>query len=194
MVRQQYIIEWMFLGILWTISISSTAIFTTYLLFLPSLGPPWTPTPDQTWLEWFLLALQHPAIWTGAVATTISLILTISITLYFAVWIPSRVDKTIQMELHRIGATTKLRLRRRYVTQINSKGLLETRLLPKTIGSGEYGLVVLRATFPKAPLAEIESVAQRNFLAFDGYYIAAVSSVDELHFKITQLARAFAEL
>jgi hypothetical protein len=69
-----------------------------------------------------------------------------------------------------------------------------TKLLAKTTSSGEYGLVILRASFPKASPEELESVAQRNFLAWDKNSIATVSSVDELHFKITQLARAFAEL
>lgn len=194
MVREQYIIEWVFLGILWTVSIICAYILITNLLLLPSLGPPWTPTPDQTWWQWLFLALQHPYVWPAALATTIALILTISVTTYFALWIPSRVDQTIQLELHRIGPTTKLRLRRQYVTKINSKGLLMTKLLAKTTSSGEYGLVILRASFPKASPEELESVAQRNFLAWDKNSIATVSSVDELHFKITQLARAFAEL
>ncbi len=194
MVREQYIIEWVFLGILWTVSIICAYILITNLLLLPSLGPPWTPTPDQTWWQWLFLALQHPYVWPAALATTIALILTISVTTYFALWIPSRVDQTIQLELHRIGTTTKLRLRRQYVTKINSKGLLVTKLLAKTTSSGEYGLVILRASFPKASPEGLESVAQRNFLAWDKNSIATVSSVDELHFKITQLARAFAEL
>ncbi len=194
MVREQYIIEWIFLGVLWIISITCAGILTTRLLMLPTLGPPWTPTPEQTWWEWFMLAMQHPVIWTATTATTIALILTISVTIYFAIWIPSRVDQTIQLELHRIGSTTKLRLRRQYLTQINSKGLLVTKLLPKTTGSGEYGLVVLRATFPQASPSELDSVSQRYLLAFDANTLATVSSVDELHFKITQLARAFAEL
>lgn len=194
MVREQYIIEWIFLGVLWIISITCAGILTTRLLMLPTLGPPWTPTPEQTWWEWFMLAMQHPLIWTATTATTIALILTISVTIYFAIWIPSKVDQTIQLELHRIGSTTKLRLRRQYLTQINSKGLLVTKLLPKTTGSGEYGLVVLRATFPQASPSELDSVSQRYLLAFDANTLATVSSVDELHFKITQLARAFAEL
>ena len=194
MVREQYIIEWIFLGVLWIISITCAGILTTRLLMLPTLGPPWTPTPEQTWWEWFMLAMQHPLIWTATTATTIALILTISVTIYFAIWIPSQVDQTIQLELHRIGSTTKLRLRRQYLTQINSKGLLVTKLLPKTTGSGEYGLVVLRATFPQAAPSELDSVSQRYLLAFDANTLATVSSVDELHFKITQLARAFAEL
>ncbi len=194
MVREQYIIEWVFLGILWTVSIICAYILITDLLLLPSLGPPWTPTPYQTWWQWLILAFQHPYVWPAALATAIALVLTISVTIYFALWIPSRVDSTIQLELHRIGPTTKLRLRRQYVTKINSKGLLMTKLLAKTTGSGEYGLVMLRASFPKAPPEELEAVAQRNFLAWDKNSIAAVSSVDELHFKITQLARAFAEL
>ena len=194
MVREQYIIEWIFLGVLWIISITCAGILTTRLLMLPTLGPPWTPTPEQTWWEWFMLAMQHPLIWTATTATTIALILTISVTIYFAIWIPSKVDQTIQWELHRIGSTTKLRLRRQYLTQINSKGLLVTKLLPKTTGSGEYGLVVLRATFPQASPSELDSVSQRYLLAFVANTLATVSSVDELHFKITQLARAFAEL
>ncbi|MFX1318066.1 MAG: hypothetical protein ACFE9D_07865 [Promethearchaeota archaeon] len=194
MVREQYIIEWIFLGILWIISITCASILTTRLFILPALGPPWTPTPEQTWWEWFMLATQHPLIWTATAATTIALILTISVTIYFAIWIPSQVDQTIQLELHRIGSTTKLRLRRQYITQINSKGLLVTKLLPKTTGSGEYGLVVLRATFPQASPSQLDSVSQHYLLAFDANTLATVSSVDELHFKITQLARAFAEL
>ena len=194
MVREQYIIEWVFLGILWTVSIICAYILVANLLLLPSLGPPWTPSPDQTWWQWLFLALQHQYVWPAALATTIALILTISVTIYFAFWIPSRVDLTIQLELHRIGQTTKLRLHRQYVTKIDSKGLLVTRLLAKTTGSGEYGLVVLRASFPNASPEALESVAQRNFLAWDKSSIATVSSVDELHFKITQLARAFAEL
>ncbi len=194
MVREQYILEWVFLGILWTVSIICAYILITNLLFLPSLGPPWTPTPDQAWWQWLLLALQHPYVWPAALAMAIALVLTIGVTIYFAVWIPSRVDQTILLELHRIGPTTKLRLHRHYVTKINSKGLLVTKLLARATGSGEYGLLVLRASFPKAAPNELESVAQRNFLAWDKNTIATVSSVDELHFKITQLARAFAEL
>jgi hypothetical protein len=98
------------------------------------------------------------------------------------------------MELHRIGPTKKLRLRRQYLTQINSKGLLVTKLLHKTMGSGEYGLVILRATFPQASPSELNSVAERYLLAYDANTLATVCSVDELHFKIMQLARAFAEL
>jgi hypothetical protein len=194
MVREQYIMEWVLLGVLWTVSIICSYILVINLLLMPSLGPPWTPTSEQTWWQWLLLAFQHQYIWPAGLATTIALILTISVTIYFAFWIPSRVDKTIHIELHRIGPTTKLRLHRQYVTKINSKGLLVTRLLAKTTSSGEYGLVVLRASFPNVSYDEIESVAQRNFLAWDKNSIATVSSVDELHFKITQLARAFAEL
>ncbi|MFW9935431.1 MAG: hypothetical protein ACFFDU_08025 [Candidatus Thorarchaeota archaeon] len=194
MVREQYILEWVLLGVLWTVSIICSYILVINLLLLPSLGPPWTPTPEQTWWQWLLLAFQHQYIWPAGLATIIALVLTISVTIYFAFWTPSRVDKTIQIELHRIGSTTKLRLHRQYVTKINSKGLLVTRLLAKTTSSGEYGLVVLRASFPNVSYDEIESVAQRNFLAWDKNSIATVSSVDELHFKITQLARAFAEL
>jgi hypothetical protein len=194
MVKEQYIIEWIFLGILWIVSICCAGILTTRLLVLPSLGPPWTPTPDQTWWEWWIIALRHPLIWSAATVTAIALILTISVTVYFALWIPSKVGKTIQMELHRIGPTKKLRLRRQYLTQINSKGLLVTKLLPKTMGSGEYGLVVLRATFPQASPSELNSVAERYLLAYDANTLATVCSVDELHFKIMQLARAFAEL
>ena len=194
MVREQYIMEWVLLGILWTVSLICTYILITNLLFLPSLGPPWTPTPEQTWWQWLFIVFQHPYVWPAALATLMALILTISVTIYFALWIPSRVDQVIQLELHRIGPTTKLRLHRQYVTKIDSKGLLITKLLAKTTGSGEYGLVVLRASFPKASAEELESVAQRNFLASDQNSIATVSSVDELHFKITQLARAFAEL
>lgn len=194
MVREQYLMEWILLGILWTVSLICTYILITNLLLLPSLGPPWTPTPEQTWWQWLFIAFQHQYVWPAALATVIALILTISITIYFALWIPSRVDQVIQLELHRIGPTTKLRLHRQYVTKINSKGLLVTKLLAKTTSSGEYGLVVLRASFPKASAEELESVAQRNFLAWDKNSIATVSSVDELHFKITQLARAFAEL
>ena len=194
MVREQYIIEWVFLGILWTVSIICAYVLVTNLLLLPSLGPPWTPTPDQTWWEWLTLAFQHPYVWPAVLATATALILTISVTIYFALWIPSRVDSTIQLELHRIGPTTKLRLRRQYVTKINSKGLLLTKLMAKTTDSDEYGLVILQASFPKASPEELEAVAQRNFLAWDKNSIATVSSVDELHFKITQLARAFAEL
>jgi hypothetical protein len=186
--------EWVLLGILWTVSLICTYILITNLLLLPSLGPPWTPTPEQTWWQWLFIAFQHPYVWPAALATVIALILTISLTIYFALWIPSRVDRVIQLELHRIGPTTKLRLHRQYVTKIDSKGLLVTKLLAKTTSSGEYGLVVLRASFPKASAEELESVAQRNFLAWDKNSIATVSSVDELHFKITQLARAFAEL
>ncbi len=194
MVREMYIIEWIFLAILWTVSVICAYIFITNVLLLPSLGPPWTPTPDQTWWTWISLAMQHPYVWPAALATTIALILTIGTTIYFAIWMPSLVDATLRIELKRVGPTTKLRLRRQYVTKINSKGLLVTRLLAKTTGSGEYGLVVLRATFPRALPEQLEAVAQRNFLAWDKSSIAAVSSVDELHFKITQLARAFAEL
>ncbi|MCW3980731.1 MAG: hypothetical protein NWF11_04585 [Candidatus Bathyarchaeota archaeon] len=194
MVREQYLMEWILLGILWTVSLICTYILITNLLLLPSLGPPWTPTPEQTWGQWLFIAFQHQYVWPAALATVIALILTISLTIYFALWIPSRVDQVIQLELHRIGPTTKLRLHRQYVTKINSKGLLVTKLLAKTTSSGEYGLVVLRASFPKASAEELESVAQRNFLAWDKNSIATVSSVDELHFKITQLARAFAEL
>lgn len=193
-VREQYIIEWIFLGVLWVVSSICAYILVTNLLLLPSLGPPWAPTPYQTWWQWLLLAFQHPYVWPAGLATTIALILTISVTIYFAIWIPERVDRTIQLELRRIGSTTKLRLHRQYATKINSKGLLITKLLAKTTSSGEYGLVVLRASFPKASPEELEAVAQRNFLAWDKNSIATVSSVDELHFKITQLARAFAEL
>jgi hypothetical protein len=194
MVREQYLMEWVLLGILWTVSLICAYILITNLLLLPSLGSPWTPTPEQTWWQWLFIALQHTYVWPAALATLIALILTISVTVYFALWIPSRVDHVIQMELHRIGPTTKLRLHRQYITKIDSKGLLITKLLAKTTSSGEYGLVVLRASFPKASAEDLESVAQRNFLAWDQNSIATVSSVDELHFKITQLARAFAEL
>lgn len=193
-VREQYLLEWIFLAILWTVSVICAYIFITNILLLPSLGPPWTPTPDQTWWEWLAIALLHPYVWPAALATIIALILTISITVYFTLWMPTRVDSTLRLELNRIGPTTKLRLRRQYITKINSKGLLITRLLAKTTASGEYGMVVLRATFPNIPAEQLEEVAKRNFLAWDKSSLATVSSVDELHFKITQLARAFAEL
>ncbi|MFX0168042.1 MAG: hypothetical protein ACFE89_01690 [Candidatus Hodarchaeota archaeon] len=193
-VREQYLIEWMFLAILWTVSVICAYIFITNILLLPSLGPPWTPSPSVTWWQWLAQAIQHPYIWPAALATTIALVLTISTTIYFAIWMPGRIDSTLRLELHRIGPTTKLRLRRQYITKINNKGLLVTRLLPRTTASGEYGLVILRATFPKASSDLLESVAKRNFLALTKSTIATVTSLDELHFKITQLARAFAEL
>ncbi|MFW9831808.1 MAG: hypothetical protein ACFFD8_08535 [Candidatus Thorarchaeota archaeon] len=192
--REQYILEWVFLAILWAVTIICALIFVMNILLLPLLGPPWTPTSEQTWWEWMLIALQHPYVWPAALATTIALCLTLSITIYFALWMPKRIDSTVRLELSRIGITTKLRLRRQYITKIDSKGLLVTRLLAKTTGSGEYGMVVLRATFPNIPASQLESVAKRNFLAWDKSSLATVSSVDELHFKITQLARAFAEL
>jgi hypothetical protein len=169
-------------------------ILITNLLWLPSLGPPWTPSPEIPWWQWLALAFTHPFIWPAALATIIALILAIVTTIYFAAWMPSPVDSTLRLELARIGPTIKLRLRRQYVTKIDTKGLLITRVLTRTTASGEYGLVVLRATFPQATSEQLESVAQRNFLAKDKMTIATVSSVDELHFKVTQLARAFAEL
>ncbi|MFX1491310.1 MAG: hypothetical protein ACFFBU_03560 [Promethearchaeota archaeon] len=193
-VREQYILEWIFLAILWTVSVVCAYILISNILLLPLLGPPWTPSPEITWWQWLMIAFQHPYVWPAALATSIALILTISVTLYFAVWLPERVDSVIRLELSRIGPTTNLRLRRQYVTKINSKGLLITRLLAKTTGTGEYGMVVLRASFPNIPPEQLESVAQRNFLAWNKKSIATVSSIDELHFKITQLARAFAEL
>lgn len=193
-VREQYILEWIFLAILWTVSVVCAYILISNILLLPLLGPPWTPSPEITWWQWLMIAFQHPYVWPAALATSIALILTISVTLYFAVWLPERVDSVLRLELSRIGPTTNLRLRRQYVTKINSKGLLITRLLAKTTGTGEYGMVVLRASFPNIPPEQLESVAQRNFLAWDKKSIATVSSIDELHFKITQLARAFAEL
>ncbi len=193
-VREQYIVEWLFLGVLWTVSVICAYIFIANIWLLPSLGPPWTPSPTQTWWQWLIIALQHPFVWPAALATLVALILTISVTIYFAIWMPSRVDSALRLELNRIGPTIKLRLRRQYVTKIDSKGLLITRLFAKTSETGEYGLVMLRAAFPNASPDTIESVAKRNFLAWDKKSIATVSSVDELHFKITQLARAFADL
>jgi hypothetical protein len=193
-VREQYIIEWMFLIILWIVSVICAYIFITNILILPSLGPPWTPSPYITWWQWLGLAIQHPYIWPAALATTIALILTIGTTIYFAIWMPGRIDSTLRLELGRIGPTTKLRLQRRFLTKIDTKGLLVTRLLPRTTASGEYGLVILRATFPNADPNMLESVARRNFLALTKSTIATVTTLDELHFKITQLARAFAEI
>ena len=193
-VREQYLIEWMFLIVLWVVSVVCAYIFITNILFLPSLGPPWTPSPSITWWQWLGLAIQHPYIWPAALATTIALILTIGTTIYFAIWMPNRIDSTLRLELGRIGPTTKLRLHRRFLTKINTKGLLVTRLLPRTTASGEYGLVILRATFPNADPDLLESVARRNFLALTKSTIATVTTLDELHFKITQLARAFADI
>jgi hypothetical protein len=193
-VREQYLMEWLFLVILWTVSVVCAYIFITNILFLPSLGPPWTPSPTITWWHWLALAIQHPFIWPAALATTIALILTIGTTVYFAIWMPGRIDSTLRLELSRIGPTTKLRLHRRYLTKIDTKGLLVTRLLPRTTASGEYGLVILRATFPNATKEKLESVVKRNFLALTKSTIATVTTLDELHFKITQLARAFAEI
>lgn len=192
-IREQYLLEWFFLGVLWTVCALCAYILITNLLWLPSLGPPWTPQPDVPWWQWLSLAFTHPFIWPAAIATLVALMLAFTVTLYFAAWMPSPVDSILRLELNRIGPTTKLRLRRQYVTKIDTKGLLLTRVLSRTTTSGEYGLVVLRATFPDASPDQLESIAQRNFLSRDKMSIATVSSVDELHFKVTQLARAFAE-
>lgn len=194
MVREQYLIEWVFLAIMWVVSVLCAFILISNLLLLPTLGPPWTPTPDTTWWQWLIVAMQHPFVWPAAIATIIALIITIGLTAYFAIWTPSRVDLTIRLELSRIGPTTKLRLHRQYVTQIDSKGILITRMLPKTDQTGEYGLVILKATFPNTSKDILDSLAQRYLLARDKFSIATVSSLDELHFKISQLARAFDEI
>ena len=175
-VREQYLIEWMFLIVLWVVSVVCAYIFITNILFLPSLGPPWTPSPSITWWQWLGLAIQHPYIWPAALATTIALILTIGTTIYFAIWMPNRIDSTLRLELGRIGPTTKLRLHRRFLTKINTKGLLVTRLLPRTTASGEYGLVILRATFPNADPDLLESVARWNFFALTKSTIATVTT------------------
>jgi len=193
-VREQYLVEWLFLSILWVVSALCAYIFCANLLLLPQLGPPYTPSPDITPWQWFFLAIQHPFVFPAAIATTIALTLVITLTTYFSLWLPSRVDSTLRLELRRVGATTKQVFRRRYVTKINSKGILVTRLLPKTTGSGEYGLVVLRATLPGVSPENLRPIAQRYFLAWDQSSLATVCSLDELHFKVTQLARALAEI
>jgi hypothetical protein len=193
-IREQYLVEWLFLSILWIVSALCAYIFCANLLMLPQLGPPYTPSPDITPWQWLFLAVQHPFVYPAAIATVIALTLVIVLTTYFALWLPSRVDSTLRLELRRIGLTTKQSFRRRYVTRIDSKGTLITRLLPKTTGSGEYGLVVLRATLPDISPDKLRPIAQRYFLALDQSSLATVCSLDELHFKVTQLARALDEL
>ncbi len=194
LIREQYLVEWVFLAILWVVSVVCAYILSVNILLLPQLGPPYWPSPDVTLWAWLILVFQHPFVWPAALATIIALALTLGFTIYFTIALPSRIDSTIRLELSRIGKTTKKSFRRLYVTQIDSKGVLKTQLLPKITSSGEYGLVVLRATLPDISTEELKALAQRYFLAWDKLSLATVCSLDELHFKVTQLARAFAEL
>ncbi len=192
--REQYLVEWVFLSILWVVSALCAYIFCINLLLLPQLGPPYAPSPNVSPLLWLLLAIQHPFVWPAALATAVALALVVGLTSYFSFMLPTKVDSIVRTELRRIGPTTKRRLRRQYTTRIDSKGLLTTRLLPRTAGSGEYGLVVLRASLPDVPAETLQGVAQRYFLVFDKSSLATMCSLDELHWKVTQLARAFDEL
>lgn len=192
--REQYLVEWVFLSILWVVSALCAYILCINLLLLPQLGPPYTPSPNVSPLQWLLLAIQHPFVWPAALATAIALGLVVGLTSYFSFLLPAKVDSIVRTELGRIGPTTKRRLRRQYTTIIESKGLLTTRLLPRTAGSGEYGLVVLRASLPDVPAKTLQKVAQRYFLVYDKLSLATMCSLDELHWKVTQLARAFDDL
>jgi hypothetical protein len=193
-VREQYFMEWLFLSILWVVSAVCAYILCVNLLLLPRLGPPYTPTPEVTLWQWFSMALLHPFVWPAALATAVALGLVIGLSVYFSVWLPSEVDSTIHGELARIGPTNKRPWRLQYVTRIDSKGTLTARLLPKTAESGEYGLVVLRATLSRVSAKKLRSTAQRYFLASDRVSLATVCSLEELHWKVTQLARAIGEL
>ena len=193
-VREQYFVEWLFLSILWVVSAVCAYILCVNLLLLPRLGPPYTPSPDVSLWQWLFTALLHPFVWPAAVSTAVALGLVIALTAYFSVWLPSEVDSTIRSELSRIGPTNKRPWRLRYVTRIDSRGTLTTRLLPKTAESGEYGLVVLRATLSHVTAKKLRSTAQRYFLASDKVSLATVCSLEELHWKVTQLARALGEL
>lgn len=193
-VREQYFMEWLFLSILWVVSAVCAYILCVNLLLLPRLGPPYAPTPDISLWQWLSMALQHPFVWPAALATAVALGLVVALTGYFSVWLPSEVDSTIRGELGRIGPTNRRPWRLQYVTQVDSKGTLTARLLPKIAQSGEYGLVVLRATLPNVTPEQLRSTAQRYFLASDKVSLAAVCSLEELHWKVTQLARALGEL
>ncbi|MFX1474645.1 MAG: hypothetical protein ACFFCO_04075 [Promethearchaeota archaeon] len=194
MMREQYLVEWVFLSILWVVSALCAYILCINLLLLPQLGPPYAPSLTVPPLEWLFLAIQHPFIWPAALATACALALVVGLTFYFSIMLPAKVDSIVRTELGRIGLTTKRALRRQYRTKINSKGLLTTRLLPRIAGSGEYGLVVLRASLPDVPAETLQGVAQRYFLVHDKSSLATVCSLDELHWKVTQLARALDEL
>lgn len=193
-VREQYLVEWLLLSIFWVVSAVCGYILCVNLLLLPQLGPPYTPTPDTSLWQWLLIAFVHPFVWPAALATAVSLSLVIALTAYFSAWLPSEIDLTIRGELTRIGPTNKRRWRLQYLTRVDSKGTLTARLLPKTAGSGEYGLVVLRATLPNVTAELLRSTAQRYFLASDKASLATVCSLEELHWKVTQLARALGEL
>lgn len=193
-VREQYLVEWIFLSILWVVSALCAYILCVNLLLLPRLGPPYTPPSDSTLWQWIQYAMLHPFVWPAAVATGIALTWVVCLTIYFSSTLPKKVDLTIRRELSRIGLTTKRRLRRQYITRIDSKGVLTVRLLPKTAGSGEYGLVVLRAELTNVSPDVLHTVAQRYFLASDGASLATICSLDELHWKVTQLARALTEI
>jgi len=193
-VREQYLVEWVFLSILWVVSALCAYILCVNLLLLPRLGPPYTPPPDSTLWQWIQYAMLHPFVWPAAVATGVALSWVVGLTIYFSSTLPKKVDLTIRRELSRIGPTTKRHLRRQYITRIDMKGMLTARLLPKTAGSGEYGLVILRAKLPNASPDMLRTVAQRYFLASDGGSLATICSLDELHWKVTQLARALSEV
>jgi hypothetical protein len=192
--REQYLVEWIFLSILWVVSALCAYILCINLLLLPQLGPPYTPSPNVSPIQWLFLAIQHPFVWPAALATAVALALVVGLTSYFSFLLPAKVDSIVRTELGRIGPTTKRRLRRQYITRIDSKGLLTTRLLPRTAGSGEYGLVILRASLPDVPAEKLQGVAQRYFLVYDKVSLATMCLLDELHWKVTQLARAFDEL
>ncbi len=192
--REQYLVEWVFLSILWVVSALCAYILCINLLLLPQLGPPYTPSPSIPPLQWLFLAVLHPFVWPAALATAIALALVVGLTLYFSIMLPAKVDSIVRAELRRIGPTTKRHFRRQYTTKIDSKGLLTARLLPKTAGSGEYGLVVLRASLPDVSDEALKGLAKRYFLVYDKSSLATICSLDELHWKVTQLARAFDEL
>ncbi len=192
--REQYLVEWVFLSILWVVSALCAYILCVNLLLLPQFGPPYTPSPNVAPLLWLFLAIQHPFVWPAALATAVALALVVGLTFYFSIMLQAKVDSIVRTELRRIGPTTKRHLRRQYTTKINSKGLLTTRLLPRIAGSGEYGLVLLRVSLPDVSAETLRSVAQRYFLVFDKSSLATMCSLDELHWKVTQLARALDEL
>jgi hypothetical protein len=192
--REQYLVEWVFLSILWVVSALCAYIMCVNLLLLPQLGPPYAPSSSLSLWVWLILAIQHPFVWPAALATAIALTLVVGLTFYFSFMLPAKVDSIVRTELRRIGPTTKRHLRRLYITRINSRGLLTTRLLPRTAGSGEYGLVVLRASLPDVSAETLRRVAQRHFLVYDKSSLATMCSLDELHWKVTQLARALDEL
>ena len=96
--REQYLVEWVFLSILWVVSALCAYILCVNLLLLRQLGPPYTPSPNIAPLLWLFLAIQHPFVWPAALATAVALALVVGLTFYFSIMLPAKVDSIVRTD------------------------------------------------------------------------------------------------